>query len=328
MLSSWTKSKIRNVLKIKAAASQGLRVIAFDKWQKEIDDALTNLPETDILSHELFRAMMELSPRDKQKLLLVTERGEPVAVAGLRNRWGNWEPVAQWIIPGVMFPVKNDYIFRVLPALGLELNVAWWRWGVPPPDSEYIVNSQLEPTYGAHLTDDFESYWRKKDNFKGVLRQCRKRCQEFEFKVNLPGVFESILNNWAIKWCPEEFLERPDLAERLLVSQYLQKKGLYYTLSLHDRDILLAGLTFIKHGDVAVSHINYRNPDFDWHGVMNRLWDLSFYWAKEFGFERIDLGGSFEYKKNWAPQNGNKWTFTIFPENIVLEKTFQRFLRR
>ena len=45
-------------------------------------------------------------------------------MAGLRNRWDNWEPVAQWIVPGVLFPVKEGYIFRVLAALEHEIRVA------------------------------------------------------------------------------------------------------------------------------------------------------------------------------------------------------------
>jgi hypothetical protein len=66
---------------------------------------------------------MRMADPKKRQIRLVMEHGEPVALAGLRNRWDGWEPVAQWIVPGVLFPVKEGYMSRVLAALDLEIQV-------------------------------------------------------------------------------------------------------------------------------------------------------------------------------------------------------------
>ena len=112
----------------------------------------------------------------------------------------------------------------------------------------------------------------------------------------------------------------PDLADRLVVSEYLEKRGLYQTLSLVDADEPVAGLTFLIHRNAAVAQVNYRDPRYDRYGVMTRLMDLSFYWAKERGFETIDLGGSFDYKEKWAPQSGEKWEFDVCPRFMLLRE--------
>ena len=323
--SSWAKTTAKRLLRAKAAASQGLKTKFFDYWHPELDEALQCLPETDIFPHELFRLLMKMSNPMKKQLILVTDHNEPVALAGLRNRWGYWEPVTQWIVPGVLFPVKEGYLARVLPALGVEMQIAWWRWETPPPHNRWILNARSEPIYAARCTEDYEKHWRKSSLLRNV-RSIRNRCAGFDIKVNLPGSTEWTIRNWDAKWCPQGIAHVPDLDERLLTVQYLEKKGLYYTLSLLDQDKIVAGLTFIIHRNDAVSHHTYRNQEYNRHGVMTRLWDYSFPWAKEMGFDYVELGGSFDYKREWAPQHGEKWKFDVCPGNVLLEKRASRIL--
>jgi len=326
-LMSAAKNAGKRFLMARVAASQGLKTKFFDDWQSELDEALQCLPETDIFPHELFRTLMKMSEPNKRKIILVTERGCPVAVAGLRNRWGYWEPVTQWIVPGVLFPVRDGYLARVLPALGLEMHIAWWRWQEPPPQIKCLRNAISEPTFGISLTEDFEQYWRKTSHLRNV-RTYRNRCKDFELKVNSPGGVEWTIRNWEMKWRSQGIAEKPDLAERLLVADYLQKKRFYYSLVLFDRDEPIAGGTLISHRNQVVAQCSYSNPKYDWHGVMTRHIDLTFVWAKDMGFDRIDLGGSHDYKQKWAPQNGEKWKFDICPENILLQKQISALVSR
>jgi hypothetical protein len=58
------------------------------------------------------------------------------------------------------------------------------------------------------------------------------------------------------------------------------------------------------------------------------------------GFYKIDLGGSFDYKKRWAPQDGQKWKFSICPNkpewiehtykllSIVRKKLLKNYLKK
>lgn len=320
-------SRANHIVK-ESVATHGLAIKCFDVWAHELDEALRYLPETDVLPHDLFRSLMSLSGSGGKRLILVTDRKEPVALAGLRDRWGGWEPVTQWIVPGVLFPIKNDkQIPGVLAAIGLYLHVGWWRWTVPPPQVRWISNATSTPTYGTHCAADFEEYWRKSDFFKNV-RYYRNRCRGFTFHVNRQGTREWTIRGWDAKWRKPGALEMPDLAERLLASESLENEGLYHTLSLFDRNVPVAGLTFLSHRNAAVAHVNYRDPQYDRYGVMNRMMDLSFYWAKDRGFEQIDLGGSFQYKEKWAPQNGEKWEFDVTPRYIPLRDSASQLWSR
>ena len=313
------KKNIKKFIADRSAAGQGLRLKAFDDWAPELDDALQVIPETEIFPHDLFRLLMKMSDPKKKQIILVTERGEPVAVAGLRNRSGYWEPVTQWIIPGVLFPVKHGYLSRVLPALGIELQIGWWRWQEDPPQIKCIRDAISEPTYGISLSEDYEKYWRETKLLRNI-RTFRNRCKNFELKVNPPGGIEWTIRNWEAKWRPQGISEMPDLAERLQAAQYLQERGLLYSLLLFDRDEPAAGRTLIIHRNEVVAQVNYRNPKYDKYGAMNRLGDITFQWAQEMGFKSIDLGGSHDYKNTWAPENGRKWKFTICPGYIFFKK--------
>lgn len=312
------KTICRGFVRSWAVSGQGLETRFFDDWHPELDEALQHLPEADIFPHELFRMLMKMSDPEKRKILLVTEGGEPVAVAGLRNRSGFWEPVTQWIVPGVLFPVKEGYIARVLAALGQEVRVAWWRWETPPPVHFWIVNAVSTPTHGMRCTEDFESYWRGNGHFKEI-RKFRNRCRGFELKVNPPGGSDWTIRNWEARWRPQGIPEMPDLADRLAAARYLHEKGLYHSLLLYSGDEPAAGATMIIHRNYAVAHCSYRNPTYDWHGAMSRLSDLIFSWVKEMGFTGIDLGGSYDYKKEWAPESGQKWSFEVRPELIPVK---------
>ncbi len=293
-----------------------LKAKTFAAWNPELEDALGRLPEKTIFPHSMFRNLWEAAAPHERQLILVTRQGEPIAVAGLKRRWGRWEPLTQWIVPGVLFPVKEECIPEVLAVLGLNIHVGWWRWNTPPPSASWIRNAVSSPTYGIQCAE-FERYWRERGFFKNINKY-RNRCRGFSTAVNSAGAREWTIRNWGTRWLKPGMPEMPDLQERLLVSEYLEKQGLFYTLTIQDGDRTAAGITFLIDGNTAVAQVNYRDPAYDWHGVMTRLMDHSFYWARDMGYERIDLGGSFDYKEKWAPESGVKWEFDVAPRYVRL----------
>lgn len=313
-LSAPAKKVIKTFLIARHAARQELRVKFFDRWEPELDEALANLPETELCPHELFRMLVQNPGPARKIIALAEDRGDPVALAGLRERYGSWEPVTQWLIPGFLFPHKPGNLWRVLGALGMTLNIGWWRWKFPPEKLPWIKDIEAFPTYGMSCEDDFEKFWRQSSHFRHI-RKVRNRCTGFDFRINEVGVREWTIRNWGEKWGHGKMA---DLSDRLLVADYLEKKNLLFTLSLHDTGKPVAGATVLVHKGDVVAYVNYRDPDFDHHGVMVRLIDHCFFWAKENGFDRIDLGGTADYKQRWAPPDGQKYTFVALGNRLIL----------
>ncbi len=82
---------------------------------------------------------------------------------------------------------------------------------------------------------------------------------------------------------------------------------------LLDGTKVIAGATNTVHGSDLVAGVIYREPEYDWYGVGDRTIDLTFSFAAERGFETLDIGGGHSYKHHWAPQQGERWSFTICP---------------
>ena len=57
------------------APYNGLKVSWFDKWHSALDEALQNLPELDVCSHELYRLLIENPAPARKKVALVSENG-------------------------------------------------------------------------------------------------------------------------------------------------------------------------------------------------------------------------------------------------------------
>jgi hypothetical protein len=322
--------KIKDVsegfLSVMAAGRQGLKTRFFDRWDSSLDDDLETLPESDICSHELFRLLLQTPGPARKRTVRVTERGKPIALVGLRQRDGYWDPVTRWLVPGMIFPLQDGTLWRVLGAVGLTIDVALWRWELPPPSLPWIKDVKTTPTRGMACSEDFEAYWRQAGHFKNI-RKVRNRCKEFEFRVNCQGMRDWTVRNWGARWCVNCM---PEFSDRLIVAEYLEKKGLLYTLSLHDHGRPVAGATILVHHGDAVAYVNYRDPKYDRHGAMNCLIQRCFFWAKDKGLRKIDLGGSAEYKKHWAPVTGQKYEFKVWPYSFIFESrsliTAQRLL--
>ncbi len=127
------------------AAHGRLRVRWFDRWHPALDEALQLLPEHDCCPHELYGLVVQNPGPARKRTALVTEDGVPVAVAGLRQIGrAQWEPVTQWLVPGIVFPAQRGYLMPALQALRRDISVGWWRMNSPPPTVPGM--SRLEAT--------------------------------------------------------------------------------------------------------------------------------------------------------------------------------------
>jgi len=289
----------------------GLKVAWFDAWNPLLDEALVSLPNDESCPPELYRLLMQ-TPGCKMGIALVTEAGEPVAIIGLTQVGLHWKLATEWIVPGFLFPARRGSEWVGLAALGLTLPVGWWRMEAPPPLVPWLRDAQESPTYGSLCSDDFEAYWRQRSTMKDV-RHARNRCRDFEFRVDAPGMREWTVRNWASKWHAD-----PDINQRLRVSDYLERHDRMHTLSLHSRGEPSAGAILLVHRNDAVAYVNYRDPQYDSFGLMTYLIDRSFQWARQMGYNSMDIGGDHDYKRGWAPEHGRKWRFTVRPHYALL----------
>lgn len=297
-----------------------LRVTWYDHWHPVLDEALQELPEQDNCPHELYSMLVQNPGSVPKRTALVTEQGVPRAVVGLRQigRY-QWEPITQWIIPGIVFPAQPEYVIPVLEVIGVDVWVAWWRMETPPPPSRLMRYQESTPVYRMSFSGDFEQYWRKNKYFKTIQHK-RNRCQEFTVAVNSPGSAEWVIKNWDGKWRDQPTAVSPSLSDRIMAANYLESRKQHYTIALLDGDTLIGGATNTVHGNDLVAGVIYREPKYDWHGVGVRLIDLVFSFAAENGFETMDIGGGHSYKEKWAPQEGERWQFNICPEYLYRAK--------
>ncbi|MBE0699482.1 MAG: GNAT family N-acetyltransferase [Anaerolineaceae bacterium] len=254
-----------------------------------------------------------------KRIALVTDRGEPVAVIGLRPRGYHWEPLTQWLLPGGLFVARPGYSMRALKRLGLDIWAAWWRMPAPPEESSTVRWVQSTPTYRMDLSQDYESFWRSTGIYK-TIRKVRNRCSEFTFEVNHPGAAEWTIRNWETRWRADPNQETPQLHDRLYIARILEYHCQHFSFSLHDQGDMIAGATVFVQKDTLVAGVNYRKPEYDWHGVNERLIELVFSWATAAGYKTFDIGGGHEYKQKWAPQAGERWYINTCPGYIHFTK--------
>jgi GNAT superfamily N-acetyltransferase len=304
-----------------------LKVRWFDAWHPILDEALHDLPELDSCSHDLFRLVIQNRGPSRKRIALVTEKGIPVAVVGLRQKGRfDWEPVLQWIVPGEPFPSKPGYIMRAIEALNIEVWVAWWRVKEPPTTMPLMRYLESTPTYKMHCSDDIEQYWRDNGYFK-TIRRMRNRCKDYTLSVNPPGSAEWTIKNWEAKWRENPTKIDPSLADRIMVAKYQEERGLYFTLMLLDQDIPIGGATVLVDQKDLVAAVLYSKPEYRSNGVGDRLIDLCFTLAIEKGFETFDIGGGHEYKRHWASQEGERWWFNVCPEPLYKIKQVTGWVR-
>jgi len=289
------------------------RVHWFDKWERVLDDAVDSFPEHPHWPNVLLRILFEVPSPDRKTIALVLDHGVPIAMVGLRIRGDWYMPLSQYFIPDFLMVGKQELVGSVLMRLHVPLNVSWWRMLSEPPSSSrtvHTVRTRTAPHYVVDLTGDPEIHWRSSAHMK-ALRNIRNRCREFAFAVNPPGGAEWIIRNWSKHWKigPEE------IEDRIVAARYLEGLEKHYSLLLLDRGKVSAGTTFVVHRRELVALVTHRDESYDHYGTGTRLMDLAIQWAKQSGFQRLDLGTTQSYKGRWAPISSQQWVMLeICPE--------------
>lgn len=302
----------------------GLDVAWQRTWTPALDAALAVLPETPACPHELFRDLMRNPTAVGKRTALVTDGGTPVAVVGLRQRKRHWEPVTQDIAPFSLFPALPGYEFAALRATGLNLWIADWDGPLPPADMTSIAFANRSHRLDLH--SDFERFWRETGIHKDI-RAARNRTKSFVLEVDAPDAAA-----WTIIRCAEKWRDQPNapadgVEDQLLAAEFYAGRGMLHALRLLDGDRPVAGANYIVHGRDLIEHVIYHEPDYRWHGAGNRLHDLTFAWARDAGYDAVDIGSGAAYKERWAPPAGEQWTFNICPPHLDLARRTLRSLR-
>lgn len=289
-----------------------LEVAWFDRWSSTLDHALDLLPEAETCPHELYRMLAQNETPAPKRTALVTGDDRPVAVVCLRMTGGStWEPVTQWVVPGVVCPAVEGRLLPALAALEVDVVVAWWRMGEPPHHPS-VGCLETTPVHRLRLSER-EEYWRRSSQWKRVA-QARRKCADLDVEVNAPGAAEWVIRRWEEKWRTASS-EDPGLGDRILAAQYLERIGRHYTITLAGRERILAGSTNTCHGDTLTAGVLYRDDSVGARPTGVRLIDLAFEVAEDAGLSRMDLGGGHGYKQSWAPADGTRSKFVVASED-------------
>jgi hypothetical protein len=283
----------------------------FRSWCQTLDDAVEHLPVDPDWPHELHILLAENVPQKKRRLVMWTEGDVPIGVAAfVQEPRGTWEPVTHWILPGTVGLVAAPRIGSLFGLLPFRTRIAWWRMIEPLPSGDEIRWAAEEPTYGIPCSDDFEAYWKQTDQLRAI-KKARDRCKHLTLTVNAPGASEWVLQQSEKHWRPRGQAVSVHLANQMVATKYLETRGKSVTVALQDGEEFVGADLFIVHRNEAVFSTTFRNREYDQYGVGNRSMEEVFYWARNSGMGRLDLGGGFSYKSRWAPMLGAKATLLI-----------------
>jgi hypothetical protein len=306
-------------------ARHGFTVAWFDSWHPVLDEALQVLPEMANCPHELFRGLCQNPSPVRKKMALVSRGGDPVAVAGLRRKRWDWEPVGSGM-GGILevMPAQPGLLFPALAALGKDVLI--WGWSDPPPPL-WVRDRRAMPVWKVNLETDFEGYWRQVGHLNTVKRN-RRRTSQFTFAVDSPGAADWAIRHWADRYRDEPNQPADGVDDYLLKARYLEPRGQLHTFLLLDGDVPVASsVGLVDRGDLFW-HCPYRRDDYDSYGVGSRLLELICFWAAEHGYARFDLGPTNDYKSRWAPTEGERWAFRVSPPLLEFARRSGRRGRR
>jgi Acetyltransferase (GNAT) domain len=298
--------------RLRLGARKDIRAYWWSSWNGELDAALRTLPESPACPPELYRLLIANPSSALKRIALVVRGSEPIGIASIRQRNGDWVPVTHYLLPGFVFPHRHGHLDAVLAALGVNLAIGWWRMDAPPPAIAGMRDLERIPTFVAPLQEDWERHWSK--NLRKAVRRARKKCEAFALHVNAPGAAEWTLRTSEARWRVEGGNEDPALADRIVAARYLEHAGRHFTLTLLDGDRPVAGNTLLQHGSTVVNQCTCRLREYDANDVGNALLDLTLRWSADQGFRALDLGGDYaDYKSRWAPESGAKYSFHVCP---------------
>jgi len=301
-----------------------VKVRWFDEWAPVLDDALASLPELEFCKHSLFSEIARTPGPTKKRLALVTQGGEPIAVACIRRRKTFWEPVLENCIPLSTFPTKPGALGVAVDALGLEVRIGGY-----PEDPSPLRPTSAEPyaIFRADLTGDYEAHWRAKHRMTEI-RQARKRTATLKLRWDEPGDVAWIVRAWKEMWKDDPEQQAVVAGDdRLIASQRLMSEGRLHCALLLDDDHPVGGVTLVPQGSTLYLHCMGRDLARGSHSLGTRLHDECFAWGVRSGYKAIDFGGGVDYKRWWAPHAADRYQLVFEPKGIALAKSLARRAR-
>jgi hypothetical protein len=257
-------------------------------------------------SHELFRKLALNRTGVAKRFALLTRRGEPIAVIGLRKRLDDWFFLTDGVVPWCLFPATDGEHRAALAAVNTTVQCLQ---RVDP--SVYGFRTVIPfATYRADLTKDFEGYWRETGYHRTIMR-ARRRTSDLAVRVDVPSDFAWVVQSWMKRWRDDPEQQVTIGPDALLAGHELLESGRMHVVALADGDRPVAGMTLYVHeNDVVEQTISWdQTLRKSWVGT--RIRDAAFQWAATRGFQKYDLGGFSEYKAQWAPKDGQRY-FAIF----------------
>ncbi|MEX0749362.1 MAG: GNAT family N-acetyltransferase [Dehalococcoidia bacterium] len=302
------------------APERTLKAHWFDRWECALDDALLALPEGETCSHDLFRLLVNTPSPAQKRVALVTDGDDPVALIALRRRNLHWDLITEGVVSAALPPCLPGREIEALSALGLFVWVN--EWEAPVPASKRVHFVQYEAVYRVSTRIDLDAYWRERHHARD-LRKARNRCArlgEVSFEVDQPGAAEWTIDRWEETWADHPWSETVAAPDIRVAASYLMSRGQYHSFRLLIDGRPVAGMNASVRGKALVIANSGREPEFDKAGTGVRRDELFYRWCAQSPYERVDLGGGFEYKARWAETDGVRARFSVAPPHLVMAR--------
>lgn len=293
------------------------RVYWFERWHPSLDDALHELPEGETCSHDLLKLLADNPSPARKRIALVTERDQPIGVVALRRRNWHWDLVTEGVAPAAFPPVAASREVDVLSALGLFVWVNEWERPVPQDRNVHFV--QYEPIFRASTRVDFDAYWRDHGNTNSI-KKARKRCEALgsvSLEVDAPDAAVWTVERWEQAWAGDSWAETTAAPDIKAAARYLTESRQYHAFRLLIDEKPVAGLNTFVRGNALVMANSGRDPEFDRARPGVLLDELFFRWSANSPYERVDLGGGFDYKARWSDPDGVRARFSVAPSHLA-----------
>jgi hypothetical protein len=279
-----------------------------ERWDPRLDGALAQLPEMPSCPHELYRTLAASLPARERLLALVERDGEAVALLALRRQQRHWRLVTDGVVPSPAAPCVPGELLPALRALRRDIWVG--AQDAPPPRGVPVSGAYAIQNYRMPATADFEAFWHETGMW-GMIKRGRQSTRRFGIRVDEgPPAAEWTLRQWARRWQSQETRTLPQL---LIAAEHLQRRGLYHTFRMFDGDEPIGGYNFQAVGPRLVFQTTWYDERYATRKVGARLFEYAFFWARDNGFDEIDIGGGHDYKALWAPPRGELWAYNLCP---------------
>ncbi|MEM8705292.1 MAG: GNAT family N-acetyltransferase [Actinomycetota bacterium] len=289
----------------------GVRVRWMDSWNDEVDAACRALPATSPYSLESYRLLCDAPVELERRLALVEDAEGPMAVIGMwRSETAAWTPVSTDFLPGDPFPCRAGCFARAVRALGVEFEASIWDGRLDP----FSLGADLVERAPSHRAraGEIRAGWSKKH--RRTIKQAQDRCGDFRLELNGPD---------AAEWVAGKIYERWEATTELLdiyvaLCRHLHERDELQVVRLFDGDRPIGGQISVVLGGTLYMIEVFREPGYEWHGLGNRLIELTVDSGIARGdVEWMDLESQHgHYKRKWAPEGGHVDRVIFRPRHI------------